>query len=354
MTTETTIQFQNRVPLWANTLPVRHIKCIDPPADNPAPDKEIWGRVYLNDTYTNSLVRMGEAGADIYFAHCQSYYARAPYVTYWFAPNEPDVSGVESVVALARFSVRFDALMRSIGKTAVLLNTSRGCPDFPMMKYLVEVFNVAKWVSFHEYGWPTMMTETPYHCGRFNLLMDEVRKYYTGPMPQVCIGEANVDDGGANGSGKHWSWKTAFNHNFSELVNNARWYHGVCATSKYAVGPIFYYIAEPNGDWQDFEINETNARQLVSINDEFHKVDIPAEMLREAELRQLIHLNPNAAIQKRIFYDGYVPTSEEFSMELAGDTYVGQRAERLSDGKVRVYYCKAPDWGIVYYKERTS
>jgi hypothetical protein len=309
--------------------------------------------VYFQDNYTKSLVLMGDAGADVYFANCRPYYDRAPYVKYWFAPNEPEVDSVDDCIALARFSIRFNALMNSIGKTAVLLNTSRGCPDFPMMKYLVDVFKVAKWVSFHEYGWPTMMTETPYHCGRFELLMDEVRKYYSGPMPQVCIGEANVDDGGANGSGKHWSWKHAFSYDFGQLVNNARWYHGICITSKYQVGPIFYYIAEPNVDWQDFEIDDVNARHLIAINDDFHVVDVPAEMLREAELRQLIRLNPNAAIQKRIFYDGFTPTSEEFSVGLVGATYVGQRAERLSDGKVRVYYCKSPDWSTVYYKERT-
>ena len=350
---ETTVQFQNRVSPWANSLPVRHIKCIDPPSDNPALDKEVWGRVYFNDAYTKSLVKTGEAGAEIYFANCQPYYARAPYVKYWFAPNEPDVDTIENVVALSRFSVRFNTLMNSIGKTAVLLNTSRGCPDFPMMKYLVDVFKVAKWVSFHEYGWPTMMTETPYHCGRFNLLMDEVRKYYTGPMPQVCIGEANVDDGGANSSGKHYSWKTAFNNNFGELVNNARWYHGVCINSKYQVGPIFYYISEPNADWQDFEINEVNARQLTAINSEFvQPIDVGASMLKEAELQQVIKFNPNAAIQKRIFADGFVPNSGEFSKVISDAVYVGQRAEHLGTGKVRVYYCKAPVWSTVYVKER--
>lgn len=57
-------------------------------------------------------------------------------------------------------------------------------------------------------------------------------------------------------------------------------------------------------------------------------------LIAEAARRQVIQFNPDAALQKRIFPDGFVPNSDEF--ELEGN--IAQRAESLRTGEVRVYY----------------
>ncbi len=66
----------------------------------------------------------------------------------------------------------------------------------------------------------------------------------------------------------------------------------------------------------------------------------------------MIQFNPNAALQKRIFADGFVPNSPEFEVDLSGVRYVAQRAEHLGTGKVRVYYVPKGDWSRVRYVER--
>ncbi len=75
-------------------------------------------------------------------------------------------------------------------------------------------------------------------------------------------------------------------------------------------------------------------------------------LLAEGEKEQVLQLNPSAAIQKRLFADGYIPTSPEFTRVRDSKSYVCQRAERLSDGKVRVYYCVDSNWSNVLYVER--
>jgi hypothetical protein len=75
-------------------------------------------------------------------------------------------------------------------------------------------------------------------------------------------------------------------------------------------------------------------------------------LLGEAQRRQVLKLNPQAALQSVMLRDGFIPTSEEFPLSHAGQSYVAQRAERLSDGAVRVYYCLHGQWGQVYYQER--
>ena len=77
-------------------------------------------------------------------------------------------------------------------------------------------------------------------------------------------------------------------------------------------------------------------------------------LLAEAERRQNMQFNPGAALQKRIFADGLVPNSPEFSLDIDGVTYGGQRAESLGSGVVRVYYVAVPDFANVMLVQRPN
>ena len=66
---------------------------------------------------------------------------------------------------------------------------------------------------------------------------------------------------------------------------------------------------------------------------------------------QLIQFNPAAALQRRIFADGFVPNSPEFAAHYEARDYVAQRAERLDDGTVRIYYVRVDDWSTIHYVE---
>ncbi len=70
-------------------------------------------------------------------------------------------------------------------------------------------------------------------------------------------------------------------------------------------------------------------------------------LLTEAAARQTLPINRQAALIKRIAADGFLPTSPEFPF----DGLIAQRAERLSDGKVRVYYVKTGDFANVKFVE---
>ncbi len=79
---------------------------------------------------------------------------------------------------------------------------------------------------------------------------------------------------------------------------------------------------------------------------------LDATLLSGGEQRQVIQFNPDAALQKRIFADGFVPNSAEFTADVGGVSYAGQRAENLASGVVRVYYVANGDWGSVRVAER--
>lgn len=75
-------------------------------------------------------------------------------------------------------------------------------------------------------------------------------------------------------------------------------------------------------------------------------------LIEAGEDTQVIQFNPDAALQRRIFADGFVPNSPEFGIELDGVCYAGQRAEHLESGEVRIYYCQCGDWENVQYVVR--
>ena len=81
---------------------------------------------------------------------------------------------------------------------------------------------------------------------------------------------------------------------------------------------------------------------------------LAARLVEEAARRQVIRFNPDAALQKRIFDDGFVPNSEEFELERDGAQYHAQQAEHLRSGERRVYFVAQGDWSNVRFVRADS
>lgn len=67
---------------------------------------------------------------------------------------------------------------------------------------------------------------------------------------------------------------------------------------------------------------------------------LPQALVQRGDAAQVLAFNKNAALQKVIFRDGFVPNSPEFTLPFEGKSYLAQRAENLDSGEVRVYYCE--------------
>jgi N-acetyl-anhydromuramyl-L-alanine amidase AmpD len=105
------------------------------------------------------------------------------------------------------------------------------------------------------------------------------------------------------------------------------------------------------------EIDPTHCQDPVGIDmdklrAEIEKALLKSVFLAEAEAHQMIRFDPRAALQRRIFADGFVPNSPEFDVQINGVRYRVQRAEHLKTGKVRVYYAQVSDWSNVRFFER--
>ncbi len=71
------------------------------------------------------------------------------------------------------------------------------------------------------------------------------------------------------------------------------------------------------------------------------------ELRAKGEESLLIRFNKDAALQKKLFADGFVPNGNEFPSERSGIVYSAQRAQHLVTGEVRVYYCPISDYNNV-------
>ena len=79
---------------------------------------------------------------------------------------------------------------------------------------------------------------------------------------------------------------------------------------------------------------------------------IQEAMLYWAAVKQVLQLNPEAALQNALLRDGYIATSPEFDVEQGGKQWIGQRAERQDNGAVRVYWVERGKWDTVYHVDR--
>lgn len=77
-----------------------------------------------------------------------------------------------------------------------------------------------------------------------------------------------------------------------------------------------------------------------------------AALLAAGDKYQVLRLNPSAALQQRIYRDGFAITSDEFLLLLGGVSYVCQRAEELHSGTVRIYFAVVGDWANVKFVEK--
>jgi hypothetical protein len=79
---------------------------------------------------------------------------------------------------------------------------------------------------------------------------------------------------------------------------------------------------------------------------------LPQVLIHRGEAAQVLEFNKNAALQKVIFRDGFVPNSPEFTLRHDNKEYLGQRAENLSSGEVRIYYCEMGDFDRVQFVKK--
>jgi hypothetical protein len=98
-----------------------------------------------------------------------------------------------------------------------------------------------------------------------------------------------------------------------------------------------YNLANPTPRWMPPNINDPPPSE--SLEEHIWNVSIE---------QQVMSLNPDAALQRVIFADGYVPVMSEFWTRYNNKEYALQAAEHLQTGDRVVYTAEVPLWDAVF------
>ncbi|RME64849.1 MAG: hypothetical protein D6790_02670, partial [Caldilineae bacterium] len=310
------------------------------------------------------------------------------------------------------FQVAFGERLRAGGFEPVGMNFATGNmrgKDF--LEFFPGTLETYKYLGFHEYDWPDMWRlhkqnieekgeEGMWLCLRYRRIMEleGVRAQY-GDKHTVIITECGMTQG-VQGGEDVGPWHESHPISEERYWRSLLWYNNELMKDDYVMAACLFVVGAVS-PWESFEHLGGIMERLIRLDregpdqpipqpvppekewkpgkpgllkptppeenlgdettpgpsEEGEETETPPTDLRTAllaagEAHQVIQFNPNAALQKRIFADGFVPNSTEFTLEQDGVRYVAQRAEHLHTGEVRVYYVQEGQWDQVRFVER--
>ncbi len=293
------------------------------------------------------------------------------------------------------FQVAFAGPIQQAGFEPIGMNFATGNmlgPDF--LTFFRGTLETHTYLGFHEYDWPAMWRLHEKNIRekneggmwltlRYRRIMNEVRHQFPG-RHTVVITECGMTQGVIGGEDVGpWHPPTVSAAVQQEVKadtgvpiephvpeesywESLKWYNGELMKDDDVLAALLFVVGAIS-PWESFEhlggiVDRLKAFQQQAPDQPDDEPDQPDDepdkpekpkrslgqkLLAKAAQEQVIEFNPDAALQKRIFADGFVPNSPEFEVKHGGKVYVAQRAEHLARGEVRVYHVEKGDWANV-------
>lgn len=374
------------------------------------PDAFLIGRFYVTNNEQSAFVQDPKGHGTRYADRCLGHEASRtihqgkPLIDAWETYNEVFPQSVDADVKKKYddFQVAFANRLRSGGPfEPIAMNFATGnllADDF--LNHFPGTMETYTYLGFHEYDWPDMWRvhwqniQEKNEGGmwltlRYRRVMREVRKVY-GNKHKVIMTEMGMTQG-VQGGEDVGPWHESHPISEQRYWDSLMWYNYELMRDPYVLGALLFVVGAVT-PWHSFEhlggiMNRLEAFQAsgkpaylpagapppadadptvggtpaptpppVPTPDPgtVPIVNPPAPSLgtalkQLAAEKQVIQFNPNAALQKVIFADGFVPNSGEFELVHGGTKHIAQRAEHLGTGEVRVYYVVFGDWGNVQH-----
>lgn len=309
------------------------------------------------------------------------------------------------------FQVAFGERLRAGGFEPIAMNFATGNmrgSDF--LDHFAGTLETYKYLGFHEYDWPDMWRlhkanieekgeEGMWLALRYRRTMDleGVRAKY-GNKHTVIITECGMTQG-VSGGEDVGPWHDSHPVPEEQYWRSLLWYNHELMRDEYVMGACLFVVGAVS-PWHSFEhlggvmnrlekldregpdqpipqpvppekqwhagtagvvVPPTIAPPVTpapppsetppppAVNTDVNQQVLRASLVAAGRANQRIRFNKDAAIQKRILADGFVPNSQEFSLDVGGLRYVGQQAENLRTGEVRVYFVQEGQWKDVRF-----
>jgi hypothetical protein len=316
----------------------------------------------------------------------------------WESYNEimPGHADASLKQAYDEFQVAFAGPIKAAGFEPIAMNFATGnmlAEDF--LTYFQGTLETYTILGFHEYDWPDMWRLHEQNILekdeggmwltlRYRRIMNEVRKVY-GDRHTLIITECGMTQGVQGGSDVG-PWHESHPISEQRYWDSLMWYNDELMKDDYMKSACLFVVGAVD-PWHSFEhlggiVNRLEQLQQGNPPPVVTRPNLPdtptvpvtpppvvkptpvqppvveptvshpvlGDALREeGAKKQVMSFNPEAALQKVIFGDGFVPNSEEFATTFDGTEYIAQQAEHLGSGEKRVYYVPVGDWGNVQF-----
>jgi len=353
------------------------------------PDVFLIGRLFVDrneqDRFVENPAARGRAFAERILAlECNRTTVNGrPLFDAWESYNEVMGEGAEDwrKRAYDEFQVAFGQRMQAAGFEPIAMNFGTGNMlgrDF--LQFFRGTLETYRYLGFHEYDWPTLwrlhrknIEETNeggmWLALRYRRIMNEVRAVYPN-RHTVIITECGLTMGVVGGDDVG-PWNRVQPVTEESYWQSLLWYNEELMKDDYVKAACLFVVGAVT-PWESFEhlggiIDRLERFQREQGGSPTPRPEEPASeepaqpdprlvnaLFAEGARRQALSLNPQAALQKRIFADGFVPNSSEFEVVVDGVRYVAQQAEHLGTGEVRAYYVPFGDWENVRYVTRAE
>ena len=355
------------------------------------PDAFLIGRIVADlaeqERFADNPRENGRAFADRILRQeaAKTTFQGKPLFDAWESYNEvfPESASPDRKRKYDEFQVAFGEKIKAAGFEPIAMNFATGNmlgKDF--VDYFPGTLETHTYLGFHEYDWPTMWRlhkeniEEKNEGGmwltlRYRRVMTDVRRVY-GNQHRVIITECGMTQGvvGRNDVG----WLADPEVSEDDYWKSLLWYNEHLMEDDFVDAALLFVVGASGGwpKWESFEHLGGIIDRLATLQTQ-EPVPTPTPipdpdptpgpepgetleqaLLAEAQRRQVIEFNPNAALQKQIFAAGFVPNSPEFELSHEGIAYVAQRTENLETGEVRVYYVPVGDWGNIAYESPST
>lgn len=356
------------------------------PSDGAAASIKRWspgtfliGRIFREDSEIhNRILNDPESAAGWAADLIRPAAQRNPEIDVWQFNNEVAQSSPDEIGKLAHFSIRYVELLAEAGLRAAIGAFSVGRPEAPIND------SSAAWGAFlpamrtgmkhgavlllHAYGAPQIFESSPdWFLHRFERVVRPHLPADVREMPYV-YGEFGCDMG-VKQPGLRKGWQTGYSGDFRAFAADLKQAAGFLAAQPNCLGACVYSLGG-GGGWADFDINGHAAEELAGVAwpaplsapvapppappaEEAAPVEVgqPAGeplapdlqqiLFRQEGARPIVDYAGDSRLLRRIVADGFVPTTPEFTVDVAGSALLAQHGQHPASGAVRIYYLPA-------------
>lgn len=259
-----------------------------------SPQTAFVGRVYqeFEPDFSNPALDPARAARD----HCDKILPWAERMgetcSFWQGVNEPVIQSTETMKRYTDFEAERVRIMDSHGFRVVVGSFAVGNPHLPFWRDFVPALEAALQhrgaLALHEYAWPTLDHESAWYLLRHRKVYEgEPEHSWEGLPTHLRVLPLVVTECGLDGLIQPGypprGWKTLYQQNPDQFLQQLAWYDTELQKDPYVVGAAIYCCGVTDWKWNSYDLWPEPARTLAQQATPIYRLERPIPPPRASE-----------------------------------------------------------------------